>query len=140
MMRVAVTQALLIGISTGCTPAASDHPIVPIAMQPKAVPIPLAKAMVLAEVYGHLLALLRPCPALQSSSQRFRRQVVSNAETGRTVEDARQIISTMDRAFAREAPRWNARAPPETCAKTARLLEATQANENGTVSALAGIW
>lgn len=140
MMRVAVTQALLIGISTGCTPVVSEQTAVPVAMQPRAYPIPLAKAAVLAEMYGQLLALLRPCPALRNTGLRFRQQVVSNAGTGRTAEDARRIISTMDRAFARQAPKWNSRMPPEACAKAGRLIEATQANENERVSALAGIW
>lgn len=139
-MRVAVTQALLIAIGAGCAPTPSGYPVVPVAMRPKAEPIPLAKAEVLAEVYGQLLALLRPCPALRPVGQRFRRQVVSNAGTGRTVEDTQRIISAMDRAIARETRRWSVRMPPEVCARTGRLLAATQANENENVSALAGMW
>lgn len=140
MMRVAVMHALLIGISTGCTPTPSGYPVVPVAMRPRAEPIPLAKAAVLAEVYGQLLALLRPCPALRPVGQRFRQQVVSNAGAGRTAEDARRIIAAMDRAVARDARRWNVRASPDACSKAGRLLAATQANENETVSALAGMW
>lgn len=140
MLRIAVTQALLIGLGAGCAPIASEPSIVPVAMRPKADPIPMAKASVLAEVYGQLLALARPCPALRSPGQRFRQHVISNAGIGRSVEDALQIRSAMDRAFAQEAPRWRAGVPPEACAKAGRLLEATRSNENDRISALAGIW
>lgn len=136
-MRVAVMLALLIGMSTGCAPAISDNPV---AARPEPRPIPLARAAVLVDVYGQLLALLRPCPTLRARGLRFRRNVVSNAKIGRTADDARLIEIAMDRAFAREVPRWNIRVPPRVCARTGRLLEATQANENERVSAIAGIW
>lgn len=140
MMRSAVAQALLVGISTGCTPAISGYSAVPAAMQPRADPLPTAKAAVLAEVYGHLLASVRSCPALKPSGWLLRDQAVSNAAIGRSAEEARRIKSALEHALYRNAALRQDRAPRDECAKMERLLAATRANENGYTSALAGIW